>query len=259
MNKWIALAIPIIIVLAIGVIVTGTLYSQESDKLKEAQAEIVTLEGNVSALEVDLANAEARVLTLGAELLVSLPDARLEVAIREAIGKLEGPLYKSDLEAVTTIGASAAAPTEIGVFLSELTGLEYCINLLELYLGNNNVSDISPLAGLANLETLVLNNEGELTLVGNNVSDFSPLAGLTGLKVLELANNHIRDVSSLAGLTNLQELDLRENNISDISPLVENSGLSAGDTVNLSNNPLSATSVNVYIPQLEERGVTVVY
>jgi hypothetical protein len=41
--------------------------------------------------------------------------------------------------------------------------------------------------------------------------------------------------------------------------LVENGGLSAGDTVELSGNPLSTTSVNVYIPQLEARGVTVVY
>jgi Leucine-rich repeat (LRR) protein len=54
-------------------------------------------------------------------------------------------------------------------------------------------------------------------------------------------------------------LDLSYNNISDISPLVENSGLSLGDTVDLSNNPLSATSVNVYIPQLEARGVTVIH
>jgi hypothetical protein len=40
---------------------------------------------------------------------------------------------------------------------------------------------------------------------------------------------------------------------------VENSGLSAGDTVNLSGNPLSDTSMNVYIPQLEERRVNVIY
>ncbi|MAH39612.1 MAG: hypothetical protein CL873_03660, partial [Dehalococcoidales bacterium] len=69
----------------------------------------------------------------------------------------------------------------------------------------------------------------------------------------------ISDISALAGLNDLQGLDLMDNNISDISALVENTGLSAGDTVNLSNNPLSAMSVNVYIPQLEERGVDVEY
>jgi hypothetical protein len=40
---------------------------------------------------------------------------------------------------------------------------------------------------------------------------------------------------------------------------VANSGLSAGDTVYLSGNPLSTTSVDVYIPQLEERGVNIIY
>jgi predicted secreted protein len=40
---------------------------------------------------------------------------------------------------------------------------------------------------------------------------------------------------------------------------VENSQLSQGDTVNLTNNPLGTTSVNVYIPQLEEERVDVKY
>jgi hypothetical protein len=49
MNKWIA--IPIIVVLAVGLIAMGFLYRQETNKLKDAQSEIVTLEGNVSTLE----------------------------------------------------------------------------------------------------------------------------------------------------------------------------------------------------------------
>ena len=67
----------------------------------------------------------------------------------------------------------------------------------------------------------------------------------------------ISDISALAGLNNLEHLELQGNNISDISPLVENSGLSRGDVVWLDNNPLSNTSVNDYISQLEARGVTV--
>jgi hypothetical protein len=41
--------------------------------------------------------------------------------------------------------------------------------------------------------------------------------------------------------------------------LVSNSGLSEGDLVFLGGNPLSSTSTNVYIPQLEKRGVKVYY
>jgi len=41
--------------------------------------------------------------------------------------------------------------------------------------------------------------------------------------------------------------------------LVENEGLGAGDGVYLYGNPLSSDSVNIYIPQLEARGVDVGY
>jgi hypothetical protein len=43
--------------------------------------------------------------------------------------------------------------------------------------------------------------------------------------------------------------------LSDISPLAENSGLGQGDTVDLAENPLDTQSIDVYIPQLEQRGV----
>jgi hypothetical protein len=41
--------------------------------------------------------------------------------------------------------------------------------------------------------------------------------------------------------------------------IVNNSGLSTGDTVDLRSNPLSTESVNVYISQLDARGVNIEY
>jgi len=41
--------------------------------------------------------------------------------------------------------------------------------------------------------------------------------------------------------------------------LVHNEGLATGDRVDLRRNPLSSDSVNIYIPQLQARGVTVDY
>ncbi len=111
--------------------------------------------------------------------------------------------------------------------ISDLTGLEYCLNLQGLALTGNGISDISALAGLSNLQGLAL--------TGNNISDISVLTGLSNLEVLFLGSN----------------------NINDISALVDNAGLSDGDTVNLMGNPLSAESINIYIPQLEERGVNI--
>lgn len=94
-----------------------------------------------------------------------------------------------------------------------------------------------------------------LSLEDNQIRDISPLASLTNLTVLDLWGNEISDLSPLTNLTNLTELYLCDNQISDILPLVENSGLGAGTEIDLMGNPLSATSLNDYIPQLEERGV----
>jgi len=98
------------------------------------------------------------------------------------------------------------------------------------------------------------------------------LAGLTELGVLLLDYNQIADISSILGLTKLGEdtwfpqregtlicLGLRSNQIADINPLVQNAGLADGDGIDLRENPLSQQSHNTYIPQLEGRGVNVLY
>ena len=153
---------------------------------------------------------------------VVFPDANLEAAVRMAIGKPTGAIYPSDLEGLTGLHAS-------GRNITDLTGLEYCTDLIWLRLWTNQISDISP------------------------------LAGLTSLTWLRLDSNQISDISPLAGLTSLTELDLSYNQISDISHLVDNIGLGEGDLVDLQWNPLSEDSINVYIPELEARGVTVNY
>jgi len=44
-----------------------------------------------------------------------------------------------------------------------------------------------------------------------------------------------------------------------VSPLLQNVGLGTGDAVSLWDNPLGEDSLNIYIPQLRARGVTVNY
>jgi uncharacterized repeat protein (TIGR02543 family) len=71
-----------------------------------------------------------------------------------------------------------------------------------------------------------------------------------------------RGISDLTGLeyaVNLTRLYLVDNQITDISPLVQNYGLSGGDLIDLRGNPLSRRCYGTLIPQLERRGVTVVY
>ncbi len=94
--------------------------------------------------------------------------------------------------------------------ISNLTGLEYALNLKYLDLGGNNISDISPVVRLPSLTSLIL---------GDNITDISAVAGLTNLTMLSLSGN-FSSISPVAGLTNLTELVLNgTSNISDISPL----------------------------------------
>jgi len=150
--------------------------------------------------------------------VVIFPDSCLEMRVRKAIEKPTGDIYRSDLEKITTLDGSICN-------IKDLTGLEYCVNL------------------------------AELTLHSNLVTDISPLANLTAMRGLNLQDNRIEDISALAGLTNLNRLYLTKNRISDISPLVENTGLSEGDTVDLKENPLSTTSLSDYITLLFQRGI----
>ena len=135
--------------------------------------------------------------------------------------------------------------------ISNISPLANLTSLTELYFCCNQISDVSPLANLTNLIFLYL--------YANQISDISPLADLTSLTYLGLYTNQISDISPLANLTSLTSLYLHDNQISDISPLVQNEGLGSGDYVALTGNPLNSDSINIYIPQLEARGVIIYY
>ena len=155
---------------------------------------------------------------------VFFPDPALEAALRAAIGRPTGRIYKSDLEALTSLSAPYRG-------ITDLTGLEHCINLVSLDLHDNQISDISALAGLTKLEWLDLSY--------NRISNISPLAGLTNLKWLYLYNNQISNISPLEDLTNLTYLFLHVNQISNISPLANLTNLTR---LLLSSNQISDIS-----------------
>ena len=188
---------------------------------------------------------------------VTFPDANLEAAIRRAVEKPEGLIFTSDLDGLTSLEASGKIDG-YGEPITDLTGLEHCINLSGLNLSWNDITDISPLASLTKLTTLDLNRNQisdisplasltELTTLdlGFNswISEISPLANLTNLTKLSLYRTHditqTSDISTLSSLTNLTELDLGENYISDISPLASLTKLTA---LNLQVNHISDIS-----------------
>ena len=133
--------------------------------------------------------------------------------------------------------------------ITDISPIRKLTKLTDLALSNNPITDISPISGLTKLTALHMED--------NSITNISPIRGLTNLTYLHLEDNSITDTSPLAGLTNLTYLGLDNNPITDISPLLSNTGLGNGDTVDVSDNPLSADSIVIYIPVLQNRGVTV--
>lgn len=58
-----------------------------------------------------------------------------------------------------------------------------------------------------------------LDLSDNQISDISSLENLINLEKLELSDNEIKDISPLQNLKNLKELNLKCDEFTDISPL----------------------------------------
>ena len=142
--------------------------------------------------------------------VVRISDPNLRAAIAEEFGKSpNAPITAEEMERLRRLDVR-----ERGI--QDLTGLQFATNLSRLDLGRwgntgNHVSDLSPIAGLINLQELFLNS--------NQVSDLSPLAGLTNLHELLIISNPVSDISTLRRLINLKRLWMDRTFVSDLSPL----------------------------------------
>ncbi len=131
--------------------------------------------------------------------VVAIPDPNLRTAIESALNKdSDAPITQAEMATLDSLAASDAD-------ITDLTGLEFAVNLTWL----------------------------------------------------DLASNGITNVSVLADLTNLTHLILSSNNITDLAGLATNTGLGAGGTVDVTDNPLNAESLSTHVPTLQARGVRV--
>ena len=197
--------------------------------------DLTGLEGAINLTRLDIGDNALRDISVLAG-LTKLTELSLDSNNITDISVLAGLPNLIDL----ALGYNAITDHSI---LSDLT------KLTELDLRGTNTSDLSVLSGLTKLERLFIDSNG--------ISDLSSLAGLTKLKAIGLNSNSISDLSPLRGLTNLEWLRFVGNNITDLSPLVANTGLGERDWIDVTENPLSHTSIKTHIPTLQSRGVTV--
>ena len=187
-------------------------------------------------------NQRVKIVVKSVEDPIPIPDRYLHSAINVELNRWHNPtITLNDMLRLSELS------TELHKWVKDLTGLEFAINLKELYLSKCEISDLSPLANLKNLERLDLDY--------NWISDISPLANLKNLEYLDLSDNRIFDVSPLANLKNLKTLYLSDNNdsynnrLSDISPLANLKNLK---TLVLHENSISDISPLANLKNLEE-------
>ena len=126
---------------------------------------------------------------------ILIPDANLDAAISEELYMSDRPIYISDLETLTSLEAP-------GRYISNLTGLEYCIKLQILEISQNSISDLSPLRWLPSLKILDLRR--------NNISDISPLVESSGLgqgDKVNLKNNNLDLTEGSDDMQNIRALE----------------------------------------------------
>ena len=187
---------------------------------------------------------------------VYIPDVNLRAAIAEALEKTpNAPITVEEMATLTDLTANDKGIRDLTGLehathafsfsfernqisdLSPLAGLE---NITGLELADNQISDLSPLSGLINLAHLSIYHNPDIadlspiarltelrhvSLVGGKISDISPLAGLINLKGFVMWGNPVSDLSPLAGLTNLETLDICGSKAPDISVLSKLTGL----------------------------------
>ena len=125
----------------------------------------------------------------------NIPDPNLRRAIAGMLNKpANTSITQADMEGLTRPLRAANKS------ITDLTGLEFAINLKTLVLSDNNISNISPLRDLTHLIALAID--------GNPISDISPLEDLTHLKTLILSENQISDSAPLRNLEGLAVLRL---------------------------------------------------
>lgn len=131
-----------------------------------------------------------------------MPDENLQEAVREALGLTEGELLtEKSMENLVELYAQRRQ-------ISDITGLEFAINLEVIFIFGNPIADLSPITNLK-LKSL---NAG-----GCKIVDISPLENMLTLEYLHLHYNQINDISPILNLKNLKELTLLGNPITDYS------------------------------------------
>ncbi|MCD8353504.1 MAG: leucine-rich repeat domain-containing protein [Clostridiales bacterium] len=143
------------------------------------------------------------------------------------------PLTNSQLESFSSRLSTCTLDVEVLDIPDTVTigGKSYSTSLTKLDLSSASLGD----GDIDDLKYMV--NLTELDLSGNAISDFSAVSRLYSLTSLTMSYNRAEDISCLSGLIHLKTLYLSSNNISDLSPIAT---LTELETLAIGNNPFTS-------------------
>lgn len=175
-------------------------------------------------------------------------DINLKNAILEMVGKTnEDSIYESDIAKIASDGVPGGKQLNLAnKEIEKLDGIEIFAkyNIEWIYLDNNNITDLSPIASFTTLTKLNASN--------NKISDISTLENLTNLKTINLTNNNISEISVLNNKNNLEYLYLNNNKINSLDSL---SGINTIKELYCSENEIDTIDNIINISSLEKLDV----
>lgn len=119
---------------------------------------------------------------------VEFKDEALYLAVQEELG-LKREIYQTDIEKLKSLSIS-------WLFVESLEGLQHAVNLEQLFIGYNSITDLSPIKNLNKLNTLDVS--------GLTIKDTSVITGLTNIKELYVSHTNLPNLDFLKSMPNLQ-------------------------------------------------------
>lgn len=155
---------------------------------------------------------------------VTFYDTNLEDAVRSALGLPPGDITTTDLLSLTELDAG-------GMGISDIRGIEHCVNLRILKLDDNDLdnTDVDGLLGLQALQ--------ELDLGRNPLTSMPDFSGLPALNNLSIADDSmITNLGTVGSLTTLRTLDISRTGITSFAPIASAPSLT---TLSFFDTPIS--------------------
>lgn len=169
---------------------------------------ILDISGNPEITDISVLN---KVSTLNTLTVNDIPQLNLNSLANTNITNIKcAGCDLTDISFLTSLSENLAYIDCSRNKITDISGLKdlACLESVEIYLADNEISDISAFS------------EGEgpyiLDLSGNRISDLSPLDGHSQITKLDISNNLITDINPLKDCFNIWDLDISYNYIKNI-------------------------------------------